>query len=660
MFVSRFNLPLAALSWILLLVLGFGVYFPGLEGSFIFDDVPNLKTLGLYGGVTDWHTFHSFVFGGFSGPTGRPISLLTFLLDANNWPAEPSGFKYTNVLFHLLNSTLLFAVTLQILRLRPSLAYEQRVWIAFMVAGLWMLHPYLTSTTLYVIQRMAMLSATFCLAGIWLYMYGRLRLAENPVKSYSCMTLGVGLGTVLATFSKENGAVLALVVLCLEATVVGADSRHQPLSRLWKWGALILPSVALAVLLLKGPVLGSWFQDYGTRDFSPYERLLTQFRIVLSYLYSWFVPSSSGGQIFYDDFATSRGLITPFTTIISGALVIGMIGVSIMKRRVWPLASFAILFYFSSLVVESTTIGLEMKFDHRIYLGSAFLFLPITVWASHSLRPVLKVSIGIALIAVMAGLTFSASSLWGDYQKLTMVWANQKPDSVRSQTEAAQMLFARGHRLESRRFLDEASVRIPDNFRLRLTQVLVQCMTGGARSDDLTAVKLLAETGPYRHTDFSLLDSLLTSASNVDCEGVSSRDALDITGSLVSSSRYTSPSALAYAQLHYYYGLALLQVGDQEKGLAVLSKSLESRSSLHMRMNIAAYKANAGLLVQALQDAKFVRERLQSGEVTGRAAVESPRLDDVEHFIRVVENDLAGSNERPVDSNRSEPKPQNI
>jgi hypothetical protein len=405
----------------------------------------------------------------------------------------------------------------------------------------------------------------------------------------------------------------------------------------------------LALVLLKGPVLGSWFQDYGTRDFSPYERLLTQSRIVLSYLQSWFAPSSSGGQIFYDDFATSRGLFVPFTTIISVALVVGLISISIIKRRIWPVTSFAILFYFSSLAIESTTIGLEMKFDHRIYLGSAFLFLPIILWTSQNLRPLLKASLGVAVIVVMASLTFSASSLWGDYQKLTMVWATQNPESVRSQTEAAQMLFARGQVLESRRLLDEAAERIPEDFRLRLTQVLVQCMAGGARSEDLTAVMSLAETGPYRHTDFNLLSSLLTSASSDNCRGISSHDALVITEKLLNSSAYTSPSALAYAHLHYYHGLALLQNGEQKQGLVMLDKVLESRSSLHMRMNIAAYKASAGLLVQALEDAKFVRERLQSGEITGRAAAESPPLDEVEHFIRVVEDDVAGSKEPPAE-----------
>lgn len=646
---SQYEIPLAALCWVIILLLAFAVYYPGLHGSFIFDDFPNLRTLGLNGGVTDWDTFRSYVFGGFSGPTGRPISLLTFLLDSNNWPADPFRFKYTNVLIHLLNGTLLFAVVLKVLDVHGVLAYERLVWVALVVAGLWLLHPYLTSTTLYIIQRMAMLSATFCFLGILMYLYGRNRILENPIKAYAYMTFGVGLGTLLATFSKENGAVLVLLILCIEVTVVRAN-RHLPaLNPLWKWVVLILPSMTLVIFLLKGPMLGSWFLDYSTRDFSPFERVLTQFRVVISYIYSWLVPSSSGGAIFYDSLAVSEGLFTPISTFFSAVVVVALIVGSITKRLIWPIPALAILFYFSSLIIESTTIGLEMKFDHRIYLGSAFLFLPVVLWVSESLKSHLKIGLGIALFAVMASLTFSASSLWGDYQKLTMVWAAKEPDSVRSQTEAAQMLFSQGRGFESRQLLDDASSRMPENFRLRLTQVLVQCVTGEVDPQDLSDVKKLAETGPYRHTDFNLLNSLLVSASSSECQGISSNDALAITGRLLNSSQYSSPEDLAYAHLHYYHGLALLQVGEQDRALAMLDKALDSRSSLHMRMNIAAYKASAGLFEQALSDARFVRERLRSGEVTGRAAVESPPLDEVEHFIRVVEDDISGRKKPPED-----------
>ncbi|TGN39976.1 tetratricopeptide repeat protein [Marinobacter confluentis] len=637
------QLLLIAFCWVVILVLGYFVYSPALSGPFLFDDYGNLKSLGLYGGVTDWETFKSFVFGGFSGPTGRPISLLTFLLDATNWPAPSAGFKHTNLLFHLFNGTLVFVLAFQILQVFGRFALKRSLWLAFIVASLWLLHPYLISTTMYVVQRMAMLSAMFCLLGMISYLYFRKMLPGKPMAAYAGMTLSIGIFTILATFSKENGAVLPVLILCLEATVIKSNASFPPLNRAWKWLAFVVPSLVLAYMLLKGPFSAGWFQDYATRDFSPYQRLLTQFRVTLSYLLSWLSPSVSGGQIFYDDITVSKSILSPVITLPALVMVVGLILMALWKRSEWPVLSFVILFYFASLAIESTTIGLEMKFDHRVYLGSVFILLPVIAWTANNLRPALKVSASIVTVLVLASLTYFAASLWGNYQHLTMVWATKHPTSVRSQTEAAQMLFSYGRPADSRELLNQASERIPDNFRLRLTQVLVQCVTGGVKNNDLDSVKALARTGPYRHTDFNLLSSLLTRSGDPNCKGVNQADARDITGALLESSDYTSRRNLAYAHLHYYHGLVLLRAGEQQRALELLNEALESRSSLHMRMNIASYKASAGLYQQALEDAKFVEKRLESGEVTGRAAVESPQLKDVKHFIDVVEQDIASA-----------------
>ena len=89
--------------WALLLLLAIVVYLPGLSGPFLFDDFGTLAELGQRGGIRDWETFRAFVFGGHAGPTGRPLALLTFLLDATNWPADAWPFKRTNVVIHLIN-----------------------------------------------------------------------------------------------------------------------------------------------------------------------------------------------------------------------------------------------------------------------------------------------------------------------------------------------------------------------------------------------------------------------------------------------------------------------------------------------------------------------------------------------------------------------------
>ena len=140
-----------------LLLLTFIVYWPGLSGPFLFDDFANLNALGAYGGVRDLETLRLYVLGGQSGPTGRPISLLSFLLDGQNWPTDPRPFKVTNLLLHLLNGIALFAITRQLLLLMGSLSPNRVTFVASLASGAWLLHPYLVSTVMYPVQRMEIL-----------------------------------------------------------------------------------------------------------------------------------------------------------------------------------------------------------------------------------------------------------------------------------------------------------------------------------------------------------------------------------------------------------------------------------------------------------------------------------------------------------------------
>ena len=90
-----------------LLALAWWAYHPGLSGDFLFDDFANLPTIGATGPIDHWATFWRYITSGDADPTGRPLTLLTFLMDARNWPANPYPFKLTNLLLHLINGALL-------------------------------------------------------------------------------------------------------------------------------------------------------------------------------------------------------------------------------------------------------------------------------------------------------------------------------------------------------------------------------------------------------------------------------------------------------------------------------------------------------------------------------------------------------------------------
>src|SRR5688572_28927886 len=277
--------------WALLLVLAWLALRPGLTGSFHFDDMTNLEALGKFGPVDDWTTFQLYITSGFADPTGRPLSLLTFLLDARDWPADPAPFLRTNVLLHLVNGSLLFAL-LRRLGLHLDGTGMRTDAASLLGAGLWLLHPLWISTTLYVVQREAMLPTTFIVSGLLAYIHGRQVHAAAPRRGALWMALGIGLGTLLAVLCKANGALLPLLAWVLEMTVLRAGDRDagvtQQRLRWWRRVLLVLPCMLLAAYLLqKMPGLHA---DLPTRPWTIAERLMTQPRALLDYLSLLAIP----------------------------------------------------------------------------------------------------------------------------------------------------------------------------------------------------------------------------------------------------------------------------------------------------------------------------------------------------------------------------------
>ena len=134
------------------LAIAVAVYWPGLTGTFLFDDFPNLSVLGNIGDTDIYHRIVRFTLTGISGPTGRPVSLLSFMINDTAWPTSAWSFKYTNLMFHLLNGALVFLLIYKLFRI-VGIPESKVRWIAFFSALLWLIHPLQTSTVLYVIQQ---------------------------------------------------------------------------------------------------------------------------------------------------------------------------------------------------------------------------------------------------------------------------------------------------------------------------------------------------------------------------------------------------------------------------------------------------------------------------------------------------------------------------
>jgi tetratricopeptide (TPR) repeat protein len=572
---------------IALLGFTYAAYYPGLSGGFLFDDLENLYPLEYVRSVADLEAVRAFLFSGISGPTGRPVSLLSFLLNLGDWPGNPGAFKQVNLFIHLLVGALIGGVTYKLLCLAGR-KHSRACWLALASAGIWLLHPYFVSTTLYAIQRMAQLSTLFVAAGLLGYLHGRSLLQHRPYTGHALMTIAVVLGTLLATFSKENGVLLPLLILVIEFSVGHLMRTPSPD---WRWKALLiwLPSAGLVGYLITQ--LNFSEVVWPERPFNQVERLLSETRVLWEYLYQLAIPRIEGRGVFQDGYPISTGLLAPPSTLLAlaGIAMLLISGFSLRKR--YPFFSLAVLFYLAGHLIESSVIGLELYFEHRNYLPSMFLFLPLAIGferLGERYRFRLSIAAYCVLATFLAWSTFQRASLWANTESLQLYWALNAPASPRAQNAIAKYLHDTGRTPEAVLHLENSVARLPDSAFLTVRHLVMKTYAGQARAIDFASAASRIRQQPTDLLAIRGLDALVTVAISPPVQSTHLAGARLVLDTISKDPRYAGfgliPSRFPYlyAQLDAVSGrpaealkqfqIAMRIQNDTEAALAMVEK----------------------------------------------------------------------------------------
>ena len=325
------------ITLIITAVVTYAAYSPGFGAGWTYDDTSYLKHLA---NVRDFDTAMVYLVRDKSiSITDRPISMASFLLNIRDWPDNPSGFRQINVLLHILNGLLVAAVVRLIARRIPKLSSSYNGF-AVAVAAIWMLHPFLASTSFHVIQRMVLLAATFSLIGVIMYLHGRGQLAKSNRDGYAWMTAGMLVSGGLGTLAKENAALVPLLIAVLEYTVL---CRYTPISdrflRLWKIIFFVFPAFLLLAYGIHY-ITSSAPNLYLIRSFTLSDRIFSESIILFEYVRQILLPDVTQMGPFQDDMwrIRSAGVITWLAV----AIWVVLIGLAIFWRRKFPALSFSI------------------------------------------------------------------------------------------------------------------------------------------------------------------------------------------------------------------------------------------------------------------------------------------------------------------------------
>ena len=434
------------------------IYLPGLDGSFVYDDYVNIVKNKQIRLESFTPADLSQLFVGLDGRThilsSRPVAGLSFAMNYFFGGLEPYGFKLANLLIHLFTAWTIFLIVSWIFRadrLLDNNIYhpvkpDYSRWIALLTAVIWVIHPLNVSTVLYSVQRMTQLSALFTLLGFAAYIRCRLSQFENAqATGHLALFTGLFICWPLGMLSKENAAILPLLCLIAEITLFRFVAMSILLRRLYQILGLSIFATVVYFLYIPDFILGT----YQHRDFTLGQRLMTESRVVWTYVHSLLLPDLARMGLYLDDFSLSTGLLHPVSTLLSTIAwgVVFLIAI-ILRHRV-PILSFSILWFLTGHIIESSFLGLEIAFEHRNYLPGIGVILGMS-WCAltlyqqqEKLRPAFRLT-GIFILILLITLTLIRNHQWSTAWEHIETEIRHHPLSYRANDKLAKELMKVG------------------------------------------------------------------------------------------------------------------------------------------------------------------------------------------------------------------------
>jgi protein O-mannosyl-transferase len=371
---GRFPLPLRHLIAIGLII---GVAFVAYSNTFYvpfqFDDRPNIiSNPNVQIKVFTWDRLERFIKNTYHESI-RVFSYFTLALNYYFGEFNVFGYHLVNFIIHVASGIFLYwflILTFNLSSLREKygpISYKA----ALLTSLIFISHPIQTQSVTYIVQRMASMGGMFYLLSMVLYIKGRLSTGRARVFCFG----GLALSYLLGVFSKENVAILPLFIALYEFYFFqNFDLGPGGKKILFFLVGILLILGALGIIIWGQRYMSVIEEGYKFRTFTMWERMLTQFRVVLYYLTLLIYPLPSRLNLDYD-FSISKTLLDPPTTLISILIIAGLLGYSLWTAKKRPILSFCILWYFGNLVIESSIFPLEMVYEHRLYLPAAGPFI---------------------------------------------------------------------------------------------------------------------------------------------------------------------------------------------------------------------------------------------------------------------------------------------
>ncbi|MFA5339549.1 MAG: tetratricopeptide repeat protein [Candidatus Omnitrophota bacterium] len=432
------KIPVNFLIALMIIISGGVVYINSLLNPFIWDDLflvtsnLHIRSLSYIPKLFLENIYNQDMTGKFY----RPVLMSSFSLDYNTWGIDPFGYHLGNILIHLANALMVYALIRLIFR---------RKGLAFLTAMLFVLHPVQTEAVTYVSGRADPLAAFFCLISLYFFItytdYDRFRK-----KSYFGASV---LSFLLALLSKESAVMFPFVLLFYEVCFRREELKgKKPL----KYAVFLIIILAYAI--------ARYFILLNVKDTSTVNAgspMLARFflipSIILTYIKILLFPK--GLHMERVDYGFDRPEYLSDPRVFSAFLILFAIAVLLWlarKRRKEALFGFG---WFILLLIPVSGIVSINAFiaEHWLYLPSIGFFLLTSSLLAGLFRfnsiKLCVASFLIIVLAMLGALTIRQNYIWRDpvfFYRYTLKFS---PLSTRLRTNLGYEYFSLGRYKES-------------------------------------------------------------------------------------------------------------------------------------------------------------------------------------------------------------------
>lgn len=441
------------LAAVLLATAGLVVYLNALRGPFVLDDlaaIPGNSTIRAL-----WPPSNVLSPPARTAVTGRPVVNLSLALNYAIGGLNVGSYHVFNLTVHLVAALVLFGIVRRTL-VSPGLRARYRgqaTGLALAAALLWVVHPLVTESVDYTIQRTELLMGLFFL----LTLYCALRGFESPgrriwhVAALVAFALGMG--------SKEVVVVAPVVVLAYDR-LFWSTSLRDAVKRHWRLYAGLAMVLVIFVLLIATRFRRT-FAGFANRDVTPWEYALTQSGVIVHYLRLAFWPNALSGD--YDGWPIARSIGDVLPSLIAVVALVALTLWGLLRRK---MLAFLGVFFFLVLAPTSSfrPLPAEVAAERRMYLPlAAVVVLIVLVGHAFLHRLGAPRAAGVGIVAVLA-VTLAVVTIQrnDDYRTTLSFWSDvvaKRPDNPRARMWLGDYLHKNGRSADALEHL-AAAVRL--------------------------------------------------------------------------------------------------------------------------------------------------------------------------------------------------------